>query len=39
VDCFLVAFAEKENAIIYATDSEIGKVYKNTIILDRGEIS
>ncbi|MFP3234133.1 MAG: type II toxin-antitoxin system VapC family toxin [Sulfolobaceae archaeon] len=33
VDCFLVAFAEKENAEIYTTDSEIGKVYKNTITL------
>jgi len=33
VDCFIVAFAEKENAEIYTTDSEIGKVYKNTIIL------
>ncbi|MEJ2769755.1 MULTISPECIES: type II toxin-antitoxin system VapC family toxin [unclassified Stygiolobus] len=39
VDCFLAAFAEKENAAIYTTDSEIGKVYKNTIILHRGEIS
>ena len=39
VDCFLVVFAEKENAELYTTDSEIGKVYKNTIILHRGEIS
>ncbi|ADX84857.1 type II toxin-antitoxin system VapC family toxin [Saccharolobus islandicus] len=33
VDCFIVAFAEKENAVIYSTDSEIERVYKNTIIL------
>ncbi|WP_016732688.1 type II toxin-antitoxin system VapC family toxin [Saccharolobus islandicus] len=33
VDCFIVAFAEKENAVIYTTDSEIERVYKNTIIL------
>jgi hypothetical protein len=39
VNCFLVVFAEKENAEIYTTNSEIGKVYKNTIILHRGEIS
>ncbi|BDB98524.1 PIN domain nuclease [Saccharolobus caldissimus] len=33
VDCFIVAFAEKENATIYTTDLEIERVYKNTIIL------
>lgn len=33
VDCFVVAFAERENAVIYTTDSEIKRAYKNTIIL------
>ncbi|MQL54731.1 type II toxin-antitoxin system VapC family toxin [Acidianus ambivalens] len=36
VDCFIVAFAEKENAIIYTTDSGIGKVYKNTKLVISG---
>jgi len=33
VDCFVVAFAERENAVIYTTDLEIKRAYKNTIIL------
>jgi hypothetical protein len=33
VDCFVVAFAERENAVIYTTDSEIKRAYKDTIIL------
>ena len=32
-DCFVVAFAERENAVIYTTDSEIKRAYKNTIVL------
>ena len=33
VDCFVMAFAERENAVIYTTDSEIKRAYKNTIVL------
>jgi hypothetical protein len=33
VDCFVVAFAERENAVIYTTDSEIKRAYEDTIIL------
>ncbi|BCU68844.1 type II toxin-antitoxin system VapC family toxin [Stygiolobus caldivivus] len=34
VDCFVIAFAEKEGAVIYTTDSGIGRVYKNIILLN-----
>lgn len=33
VDCFVVAFAERENAVIYTTDSEIERVYENSKII------
>ena len=33
VDCFVIALAEREGAVIYTTDSGIGKAYKNTVVL------
>ncbi|BAK54456.1 type II toxin-antitoxin system VapC family toxin [Sulfurisphaera tokodaii] len=33
VDCFIVALAEKENAVVYTTDSGIERVYKNTKVI------
>ncbi|MEM1645413.1 MAG: type II toxin-antitoxin system VapC family toxin [Ignisphaera sp.] len=35
IDCFVVAFAERENAIVYTTDSGIEGVYKNTKVILR----
>ena len=33
VDCFVIALAEREGTVIYTTDSGIGKVYKNSVVL------
>ncbi|MBB5254064.1 putative nucleic acid-binding protein [Sulfurisphaera ohwakuensis] len=33
MDCFIVALAEKENAVVYTTDSGIERVYKNTKVI------
>lgn len=33
VGCFVIALAEREGAVIYTTDSGIGKAYKNTVVL------
>lgn len=33
VDCFVIALAEREGAVIYTTDLGIGKVYKNSVVL------